>query len=115
MDHLVLAQLRLIPQISRKLTGMQVNGATVFVDHHSDYVYVFLMQDLTLDETILAKHAYKQFFSSIGVTSKAYHANNRCFADKGFRDDCISCNQVITFCGVGSHHQNGVQNKRSKN
>jgi hypothetical protein len=89
LDHLVLAQLGLIPQISGKLTAMQVNGATVFVDHCFDHVYVFLMQDLTLDETILAKHAYEQFLSSIGVTSKAYHANNGCFADKGFRDDCI--------------------------
>jgi hypothetical protein len=41
------------------------------VDHHSDHVYVFLMRDLTLDETILAKHAYERFLSSIGVTSKA--------------------------------------------
>ena len=58
LDRLVLAQPGLIPQNSGKLTGLQVNGATIFVDHHSDHVYVFLMWDLTLDETILAKHAY---------------------------------------------------------
>ncbi len=108
LDHLVLAQPGLIPQISGKLAGMQVNGATVFVDHYFDHIYVFLMQDLTLDETTFAKHAYKRFLSSIGVTSKAYHANNGRFDDKGFRDDCISCNQVITFCGVSGHHQNGI-------
>ncbi len=113
LDHLVSAQPGLILQISGKLTGMQVNGATVFVDHYSDHVYVFLMQDLTLDE-ILAKHAYEQFLSSVGVTSKAYHANNGRFADKGFRDDCISCNQVITFCGVGGHHQNGIAEQKIK-
>jgi hypothetical protein len=54
LDHLVLALPGLIPQLSGKLTCMQINGATIFVDHHSDHVYVFLMQDLTLDETILA-------------------------------------------------------------
>ncbi len=74
LDHLILAQPGLIPQISGKLTCMQINGATIFVDLHSDHVYVFLMQDLTLDETILAKHTYEQFLSLIGVTSKAYHA-----------------------------------------
>jgi hypothetical protein len=105
---IVLAQPGLIPQISGKLTGLQVNGATIFVDHHSDHVYVFLMWDLTLNETILAKHAYELFLSSIGVTLKAYHADNGQFADKGFHDDCITCNQVITFCGIGSHHQNGI-------
>jgi hypothetical protein len=30
------------------------------------------------------------------------------FADQGFQDDCHLSNQVITFCGVGSHHQNGI-------
>jgi hypothetical protein len=84
------------------------------VDHHSNHVYVFLMQDLTLNETILAKHAYKRFLSSIGVTSKAYHADNGQFADTGFCDDCTSCNQVITFCGVGSHHQNGIAEQKIK-
>ncbi len=37
-----------------------------------------------------------------------YHADNGCFADKGFRDDCIFSNQTITFCGVRSPHQNGI-------
>jgi hypothetical protein len=63
---------------------MQINEATIFVDHYSDHVSVFRMRDLTLDETILAKHAYEQFLSNLGVTSKAYHADNGRFADKGF-------------------------------
>ena len=62
------------------------------------------MRDLTLDETILAKHAYKQFLSTLDVTLKAYHADDGPFADKGFCVNCLSCNQVITFCGIGSHH-----------
>ncbi len=109
-----MAQPRLIPQISGKLTGMQINGATIFVDHCSNHIYIFLMQDLTLNETILAKHAYERFLSSIGVTSKAYHADNGQFADKGFCDDCTSCNQAITFYGIGSHHQNGIAEQKIK-
>ncbi len=72
------------------------------------------MQDLTLNKTILAKHAYKQFLSSIGVTSKAYHADNGQFSDKGFCDNCTSCNQVITFCGFVSHPQNGIAERKIK-
>ncbi len=93
---------------------MQINGATLFVDHYSDHVYVFLMRDLTLDKTILAKQAYERFLSNLGVTSKAYHADNGCFADKGFRDECTSCHQVITFCGIGGHHQNGIPKRKIK-
>ncbi len=114
MDHLVSAQPGLIPQISGKLTCMRVNGATTIVDHYSDHIYVFLMRDLTLKETILAKHAYEHFLSSIGVTAKAYYADNGCFADKGFKDDCIASNQTITFCNVGGHHQNGIAERKIK-
>ncbi len=84
------------------------------MDHHSDHVYVFLMRDLTLNETMLAKHAYEQLLSSIGVTSKIYHADNGQFANKGFCDDCASCNQVINFCGIGSYHKNGIAEQKNK-
>ncbi len=87
---------------------MQINGATIIVDHYSDHVYVFLMHNLSLKETLLAKHAYERFLSSVRVTAKAYHADNGQFADKGFKDDCTMINQSITCCGVGGHHQNGI-------
>ncbi len=48
----------LIPQMSGRLTNLRIMGATVFVDHYSDHVYVYLMKDLTLSETLMAKHAY---------------------------------------------------------
>ena len=89
-------------------------GATVFVDHHSDHVYVYLMRNLTLEETLLAKDAYERFLNSNGVSVQAYHADNGRFADKGFRDDCKSNNQTITFCGVGGHHQNGIAERKIK-
>jgi hypothetical protein len=102
MDHLISAQLGLIPQISGRLTCMQINGATVIVDHYSDHVYIFLICNLSLKETLLAKHAYERFLSSIRVTAKAYHyhADNGQFADKGFKDDCTMSNQSITLYGV---------------
>jgi hypothetical protein len=33
---------------------------------------------------------------------------------KGFKDDCIVSNQVITFCGVGRHYQNGIAEGKIK-
>jgi hypothetical protein len=72
------------------------------------------MQDLMLAETLLAKHAYEKFLALLGINSKAYHADNGRFADKGFWDDCTLSNQTITFCGVGSHHQNGIAEQKIK-
>jgi hypothetical protein len=40
--------------------------------------------------------------------------HNGLFANKGFCDDCTSCNQVITFCGIGSPHQNGNAEQKIK-
>jgi hypothetical protein len=111
---MVSAQPGLIPQMSRRLTNLCIMAATVFVDHFSDHVYVYLMRELTLSKTLLAKHAYKRFLVSLGVESKAYDADNCRFADKGFRDDCTSSNQMITFCGVESHHQNGIADRKIK-
>jgi hypothetical protein len=113
-DQIVSAQPGLIPQISGKLTHQRVNGSTIFVDHFSDHVYAYLMRDLSLDETIAAKHGYERFLHSHGIQSKAYHADNGRFADQGFRDDCLQHNQIITFCGVGSHHQNGIAERKIK-
>jgi hypothetical protein len=107
-DTLVAAQPGLIPQMSGTLTNLQIIGATIFVDHYSNHTYIYLMQDLSLSETLAAKHAYERFLGSLGIESKAYHADNGCFADKGFWDDCHSSNQTISICGVGSHHQNGI-------
>jgi hypothetical protein len=114
LDQMVSAQPGLIPQMSGHLTNLRVMAATVFVDHLLDHVYVYLMKDLTLSETPLAKHAYEHFPASLGVESKSYHAYNGLFADKSFRDNYISSNQTITFCGIGSHHQNEIAERKIK-
>jgi hypothetical protein len=114
LDQMVSAQPGLIPQMSGHLTNLCVMAATIFVDHFLDHVYMYLMKDLTLSETLLAKHAYEHFLASLGIESKGYHTDNGCFANKGFRDDCTFSNQTITFCGVGSHHQNGIAERKIK-
>ena len=114
MDHLVSAQPGLIPQMSGFLTNLRITGATIFVDHYSDHVYVFLMKSLTLEETLDAKSAYERFLQSVGVTAQAYHADNGRFADKGFIDACRTNQQLITFCAVGAHHQNGIAERYIK-
>ena len=37
-----------------------------------------------------------------------WHADNGRYADKEFLDQVDRCEQKITFCGVGAHHQNGI-------
>ena len=49
IDQIVSAQPVLIPQISGYLNNMRTWGATVFVDHVSDYTHVALVRDFTLE------------------------------------------------------------------
>ena len=114
IDQLVSAQPGLIPQASGFLTSMRIWAATVFVDHVSDYVYVALMRDLTLSETLLAKTSFERHSAEGGVDIKAYRADNGRFSDKGFRDAINQCIQKIMFCGVGAHHQNGIVERKIK-
>ncbi len=76
MDQLVSAPPGFILQMSRSLTILRIIGETVFVDHYLDHTYIYLMQDLMLAEMLLAKHANEKFLASLGINSKAYHADN---------------------------------------
>ena len=112
VDQIVSAQPGLIPQMGGFVSNLCLMGATIFIDHYSDHVYCYLMRNLTFEETLLAKDAYERFLKSNGVSAQAYHAGNGRFVDKGFRDDCISSNQTITFCVVRGHHQNGIAKRK---
>jgi hypothetical protein len=75
MDHLVSAQPGLIPQMAGFLVNLRIWGAPIFVDHFSDYIFVALMQGLTLDETLHAKSSFEQHANEEVVTIDSYHAN----------------------------------------
>ena len=90
------------------LTNQRLWGATTFVDHVSDYVYVHLMRDLSLTETLLSKSAMEKVMSQAGRTVKHYHADNGQFAENGFINAVNGKYQKITFCGVGAQHQNVI-------
>ena len=45
---------------------------------------------------------------------KHYHDDNGRFSDNGYIDDINQKDQKITFCGVGSHHQNSIVENKNK-
>jgi len=74
VDQIVSAQPGLIPQMAGFLTSNRIWGTTNFCDHTSDFVYVHLMRNFTLEETLLAKRAYEKVLRQAGRTAKHYHA-----------------------------------------
>jgi hypothetical protein len=114
VDQIVSAQPGLIPQMAGFPTSDRIWGTTIFCDHVSNFVYVHLMRNFTLEETLLTKHAYEKVLAQAGRTVKHYHANNGWFSDKGLHQDITNKRQSITFCVVGAHHQNGIIKIRKK-
>lgn len=102
----------LIPQMKGRLMRAKYYAATIFVDHYSDFTYVHLMQDTTAVATLEAKNAYERLIGTFGSKVLAYHADKGRFAENAYMTDVKDKGQNITFCGVGSHHQNGIAERR---
>ena len=83
-----------------------INVVTVYVDAASKFIYGYLQHTSSVDETLMSKRSFEGVCSTFGVSVSAYHADNGAFASDAFKLDVTSAGQVITYCGVGAHHQN---------
>ena len=85
---------------------------TIMVDHASDLVFHFMQTSTEGSQTLEAKHKFKQFIKNCRVNIKYYHADNKIFNKQIFRESCIATNRTQTFCGVNTHYQNGVAERK---
>ena len=97
-----------IGQLKGTLTQQRYRYATVFVDQFSRYTFVYLQKRITSQETVMANHAIERAAEQCGVTIKRYHADNGRFADNAFIQDCQANRQILSYCGVNAHFQNGI-------
>jgi len=95
-----------------ELTRQRIVASTVFVDHESDFSYVYHQTSMSSEETLKSKLTFEKFALSHGVHIKHYHADNGRFKNNLFTKIIEDKGQTISFCGVGAHHQNGIAEKR---
>ena len=112
VDQMASSHPGLIPQVTGNLMNAKYQGAQIHVDHATDFLYAHLMLDFSGEATVEAKRAYEKKAATNAVRVQAYHGDNGRFADSEFYADVKDCGQDITFCGVGSHHQNGIAEKK---
>jgi hypothetical protein len=109
VDHMQSTEPGFYGQAKGALTKTGFCNATIFINHYSRLNFVYLMTtNLTSNETVNAKQAFKQFITKHGMQIKHYHCDNGRFADTFFCTACNSQNQMLTFCGVNTHFQNGI-------
>ena len=113
VDQIISAHPGVIPQMYGFLTNQRLWGCTNFADHVSDYVYVHLMRDLSLAETLISKEAMEKTMARFGRTVKHYHSKNGRFVENGFVDSIYKNYRKITFCEVGAQHQNVIVRRKN--
>jgi hypothetical protein len=114
VDQLVSPTAGFVPTHRGRPSLVRYIGATVFVDHFSDFTYVHLMTEMDAAATVAAKQAFERILHSHGVTARHYHADNGLFDTKLFKSSIEQANQTLSFCGVNAHHQNGKAENRIK-
>ena len=73
----------------------------------SDYDFGFMMRNTKLDQTIKAKQVFESEMVQHGIKVKDYREDNGHFSDLGFKEEVNECNQIVTYCGAGTHGKNG--------
>ena len=66
------------------------------------------MRSKIQEKTLAGKPAFEIWAATFGVQIKGYHAEKGRFNEQPSRSEIEYANQTITFCGVGSHHQNSI-------
>ena len=74
VDQLISPIAGFVPTHRGKPTLALYLGATVSVDHFSDFTYIHLMTEMNAEETVQAKLAFECECATHGVTVKHYHA-----------------------------------------
>ena len=89
--------------------------ASFFIDDQSDYTLVHHQASTSAVETMKAKNIYKAELRQCGKEVRHHHSDNGTYAFEKYREE-INNNKkkTLTFCGVGSHHQNGRAENRIK-
>ena len=113
-QYISLVQGRLPHTKGKEKKSKKYTGGTLFYDHASKLIQIIHQVSLRDGETLQSKHEYERFAHQHGVKVKGYHADNKSFGNNAFINDIKDKGQVITFSGVGAHHQNAVAERAIK-
>ena len=70
------------------------------------------MSEMDTAETVRGKEVFERIAPSYDVNTRHYHCDNGIFNSKLFHNPIRRSNQIISFCGVNAHRQNGKTERR---
>ena len=97
MDQLIIPTIGFVPTHHGTPTVKRYIGATVFVDHFSDFTYVYLMTKLNGKTTVKSKLEFERVYNGHGVCILHYHADIRLLDTKEFKGSVTKAQQNLSF------------------
>lgn len=112
VDQLQSSVTGLLGQIKGIPTRARFTIATVYIDHASDFTFVYPQCTASAEETMKSKLEFERLALTYGISIKRYHSDNGRFSENAWLHDVRRKNQRLTMCGVNAHHQNGKAERR---
>ena len=114
VDHMLSPTPGLIAHMTGKLNTKRYKYANVFVEHFSQFSYVYLQKTVTVEETLESKKSFESYAASHNVQILNYHADNGIFRSNNCIKDYQSepNKQGVSFSGVDAHLTNGIDERR---
>ena len=98
----------LVPFTSGRPSRHHYNTVTMWADHFSRFLYAHCQEDAMIKSTLESKVAFESFTKWYNICIKHIHSNNGVFATRVFKEHVDASDQNQSFCGVGTHWQNGI-------
>jgi len=97
-----------IPFQAGQASNQQYKYCTLWVDHHTKFLYGHLQETATTKETLQSKEAFESFANCYNISVKHIWSNNGVFASADFGKHVQARGQRHTLCGISAHWQNGM-------
>jgi transposase InsO family protein len=78
------------------------------------FVKVYHQSNLAAPDTVQSKRKFEQEAGLSNASITRYHGDNGIFQSAKFKEETTELGQVISFSGVGAHHQNGKAERAIK-
>lgn len=98
----------IVPTTKGLPTSMTYKFCNFWIDHSSKFLYVTMHPTKDSKELLRSKSDFESFSRQHGVNLCSFRADNGVYASASIRASCSNANQSLTYCGVGSHWQNGL-------
>jgi hypothetical protein len=98
----------IVPTIKGSPTKLSYKYCNFWVDNYSRLIYVTMHATKDQRDLMQSKTNFETFCKHHGVSVHAIRADNGIYASQSFRTSCSDQTQQLTYCGIGSHWQNGI-------